>query len=116
MKRLLFLLSIAFLSLNIIAQESLYKNRLDALQSKIPLNFNPIVENYINQYIQNPDVARKLIGKGNYYNKNMEDVLVKNKLPKELKYLPAALSGLDNWVVSDDGGSGFWQLPCSQKL
>lgn len=110
MKRLILLLSISLLSLNIMAQENLYKNRLDALQSKIPLNFNPIVENYINQYLQNPEVAKKLIGRGNYYNKNMEDILVKNKLPKELKYLPAALSGLDNWVVSDDGGSGFWQL------
>ena len=110
MTRFILLLSISFLSLSSLAQETLYKNRLDALQTKIPLNFNPVVESYINQYLQNPDVARKLLGKGNYYNKNIEDILVKNKLPKELKYLPAALSGLDNWVVSDDGGSGFWQL------
>lgn len=110
MIRLLILLSFSMMGLNALAQETLYKNRLDALQSKIPLNFNPIVESYINQYIQNPEVAQNILGKGNFYNKSIEDVLVKNKLPKELKYLPTALSGLDNWVVSDDGGSGFWQL------
>jgi membrane-bound lytic murein transglycosylase D len=110
MKRLIFLLSITLLSLSSIAQEALFKSRLDGLQSKVSLNFNPIVESYINQYLQNPEVAKKMISKGNYYNKNIEDILVKNKLPKELKYLPAALSGLDNWVVSDDGGSGFWQM------
>lgn len=98
------------LSWSAFAQQTSYKSRLDALQSKVPMSFNPTVENFITQYIQNTGYTNTLLGKGDFYLKSIEEILVENKLPKELKYLPAALSGLDNWVVSEDGGSGFWQL------
>lgn len=110
MKQWLFLgfyLCFGFLA---IGQEALIKSRLENLHSKVPLPYNPIVDAQIQQYLQNKDYTLNLLSKSNYYLKPIEEILVKNKLPKELRILPAVVSGLDNKVVSDDGGSGFWQL------
>lgn len=102
-----FLLGFSFASQ---AQEAIVKARLENLHSKVPLPYNAIVEAQIQQYLQNKDYTLSLLSRANHYLKPIEEILVKNKLPKELKILPAVVSGLDNKVVSDDGGSGFWQL------
>lgn len=108
-QRILILLVLGF-SLMSEAQEAIIKARLENLHSKVPLPYNTLVDAQIQQYLQNKDYTLKLLSKANYYLKPIEEVLVKNKLSKDLKILPAVVSGLDNKVVSDDGGSGFWQL------
>lgn len=47
---------------------------------------------------------------GNEYFPIMEKILKENGLPKELKYLPAALSALNPYYNGINGGKGIWQL------
>lgn len=109
MKYFLIFLGVLFWSMGS-AQESLYKSRLESLHAKVPLPYNSLVEEQIRLYLQNPAYTREILTRGGCYLKNIEDVLTHHKLPRELRLLPVALSGLDQSVVSEDGGSGFWQL------
>ncbi|HEY8366911.1 MAG TPA: LysM peptidoglycan-binding domain-containing protein [Bacteroidia bacterium] len=47
---------------------------------------------------------------GNEYFPVIEKILNENNLPKELKYLPAAISALNPYYHGENGGKGVWQL------
>ncbi|HRH68591.1 MAG TPA: LysM peptidoglycan-binding domain-containing protein [Flavobacteriales bacterium] len=53
---------------------------------------------------------RVLLGVSQVYFPMIEKELALQGLPKELKYLPMALSGMNTRAGSDDGGSGLWML------
>lgn len=95
---------------NSLAQPELYQNRLDNIGSRIKLTYNDYVKNVIDGYTNNPERTSVILGKSGYYLESIEDTLKAYGLPTDLKYLAAALSDYDNWLVSDDGGSGFWQM------
>ncbi len=99
-----------FLLTTVNAQETMYRTRLESLHAKVPLPYNSLVDEQIRLYLQNPAYTREILSRGSCYLKNIETVLSQHKLPAELKLLPVAVSGLDQTVVSEDGGSGFWQL------
>ena len=50
-----------------------------------------------------------LIKRCNKYLPIIEDILAKNKIPQDFKYLAVIESGLTN-VVSPAGATGFWQI------
>ena len=54
---------------------------------------------------------RALLGMAQQYFPLIEGQLVSAGLPRELKYLPMALSGMNTLATSTTGGAGLWMLP-----
>ncbi|MCB9245327.1 MAG: LysM peptidoglycan-binding domain-containing protein [Flavobacteriales bacterium] len=104
------LLSIFLCAQSVTGQPELYQNRLDNIGSRIKLTYNEPVKAVIDDYIAHEGRISEILGKSGYYLEVIEDTLKKYGLPTDLKFLAPALSGYDNWLVSDDGGSGFWQM------
>ncbi|MBI1307813.1 MAG: LysM peptidoglycan-binding domain-containing protein [Bacteroidetes bacterium] len=104
----IFLGNFAFLSFS---QTGVVAKRLDKITQSIPLTYNAYVEEAINTLLLNDqNKTSEILGKSGLYVRELEDSLRVHHLPVELKYLPASLSSYNNWLVSDDGGSGYWQL------
>jgi len=109
--RLYIVLFILLNSLWASAQKNAVHTRLDRVQMTVPLTYNEYVEGAINRYLRNSqNETAILLGKSELHLGELEDSFKGNKLPLELRYLASALSSYDNWLVSDDGGSGIWQM------
>lgn len=109
MRRHLSLILVCFASL-LAKGDNIYQQRLASLKSSIPLPHNQLVQNYIEQYIANPDSTAKIIGFWKVYNPIFEATLAQNNQPSELKYLALALSGLNPAQTNGFGASGFWGM------
>ncbi len=83
--------------------------RLNAIPSLIELPFNEIIRRYIEVYTRRKS-APVLLGLANYYFPMFEEILDKNDLPLELKYLPIIESALNPRAVSRAGATGLWQF------
>lgn len=93
------------------AQSGVTATRLASIHSNIELSYNGYVQEAITDLIENKDnKTADLLGKSAIYLPEIEDSLEAHQLPQELQYLIPAISQYDNWKVSDDGGSGYWQL------
>ena len=85
--------------------------RIIKIKSTVPVEYNQYVQQHINEYTRNDfGQTGKLIGKGSYLLPEIEKILKKNRLPSELRFVAVALSGLDYRKVSEEGGSGIWQM------
>jgi membrane-bound lytic murein transglycosylase D len=99
------------LTLNANAQSGVTATRLAKINTKIELSYNGYVQQAISDLVENKqNKTAELLGKSAIYLAEIEDSLEAHQLPQELQYLIPALSQYDNWKVSDDGGSGYWQL------
>ena len=97
--------------------DTLYAERLRALVSPIPLPYNYIVKGYINRYI-NPryGTINRILGLSQYYFPIIEDALLREELPIELRALPIIESALQPTAVSPAGAVGLWQfMPSTGK-
>jgi len=98
-------------SMSVAAQSGVTATRLAKINSNIALSYNGYVQQAITDLVENKDnKTAELLGKSALYLPEIEDSLEAHKLPQELQYLVPAISQYDNWKVSDDGGSGYWQL------
>ena len=71
--------------------EVIIKNRLEKLNQTTPINlaYNKVVLQHIKFYLlQRPEQVSKLLALSEYYFPIFEEILNKNELPLELKYLP----------------------------
>ena len=85
--------------------------RIVKIKTAIPVEYNQYVQQHINEFLRNDYYKTNIqIGKGLYILPEIEKILKKNRLPGELRFVAFALSGLDNHKVSEEGGSGIWQL------
>ncbi len=99
------------------APDSVYTDRLRALASPIQLPYNYIVRGYINRYVdpQRSTISR-ILGMSQYYFPFIEDELLKEGLPIELRALPIIESALSPTAVSHAGAAGLWQfMPSTGK-
>ncbi len=91
--------------------DSTYINRINALNTEMELTFNPIVRDHIEKYAKH---GRKQIGKilrdSKYYFPLIENILDKEGLPAELKYIPIIESALNPTARSRMGATGLWQF------
>ncbi len=93
--------------------DSIVLNRMKELDSETPLHlhYNPIVKLHIQSYlIQSPRYLSKMLGMTDYYFPIFEEILEKNGLPIELKYLPIVESSLNAKAESWMGAKGLWQF------
>ena len=89
------------------------KERIKKIDNLTPINlqYNKEVKKQIDFYFKN---RKKLIEqvkeKGEYYFPLFEEILIKNNIPLEFKYLPIVESGLNARAKSPAGAVGLWQF------
>ena len=98
--------------------DSLYARRLRDLASPIQLPYNSIVQGYINRYTDSRyGTISRILGMSQYYFPLIEEELIREELPVELRALPIIESALNPTAVSRMGAAGLWQfMPSTGKL
>jgi membrane-bound lytic murein transglycosylase D len=87
-----------------------YKQRLDLLKAEVPLNYNDIVQRYIDIYLNRKSQMSNVLGLSEYYFPIFEKSLEDAGLPPELKYISVIESSLNPHAVSRTGAVGPWQF------
>ena len=88
-----------------------YQKRLNALNSIIPLTYNSVVHECIDQFVNKRGrLFEQVLSASTYYFPIIEEELDKHGLPLELKYLAIVESALSPIAVSPRGATGIWQL------
>lgn len=97
--------------------DSVYTQRLRNLASPIQLPYNSIVRGYINRYIDpRSGTISRILGMSQYYFPIIEEELLREGLPVELRALPIIESALSPTAVSPMGAVGLWQfMPTTGK-
>ena len=91
--------------------EDVYKERMAKISSPIPLSYNQYVRGYIDLYANRKrGLTQRAMGLSNLYFPMMEEVLDKEGLPLEFKYLSIVESALNPIAVSPVGATGIWQF------
>lgn len=89
------------------------KEHLTELNKKsfFHIEYNPILEQTINRYLQNRrQTLEKLMRLSSYYFPMIEEVLISEQIPLELKYLPIIESAFNPKAKSPAGATGLWQF------
>ena len=97
--------------------DSVYSRRLLDLASPIQFPYNSIVKGYINRYTNSRyGTISRILGMSKYYFPLIEDELLKEGMPVELRALPIIESALSPTAVSRMGAVGLWQfMPSTGK-
>lgn len=91
--------------------DDVYIERLNRLNSFIPLSYNNIVKNHIIYYTEKmPSKARNILGLSAYYLPMFEEVFDYYGLPKELKAMAIIESALNPTATSRVRARGMWQF------
>ena len=91
--------------------DSVYTKRLRALASPVQLPYNSIVRAYIDRYVEpGRSTMGRILGMSQYYFPIIEEELLKEGLPVELRALPIIESALSATAVSHAGAVGLWQF------
>lgn len=90
--------------------EQEFKKRMQSLNSAVGSYYNHIVMKYLQLFFNDEHQTRYFLALSDRYLPAVENQLLSQRLPKELKALPLALSGLFYNAVSTQGYSGPWQL------
>lgn len=94
------------------SKAAIYKARLSALQTIVPMSYNDIVQSFIEMYVtEKRDQVSRMLPRTDLYFRTFEEALDRHGLPMELKYLPVMESALIPHAKSQMGASGLWQLP-----
>lgn len=99
------------------ASDTVYTQRLRALVSPVQLPYNNIVKSYINRYTDSRyGTISRILGMSQYYFPLIEEELIREGLPVELRALPIIESALSPVAVSPMGAAGLWQfMPSTGK-
>jgi len=91
--------------------DSVINMRLRLMPNVMEMPFNSNVRSFVDLYtVRRRNQLSYLLGLGDYYFRLFEQVLDKNKLPLELKYLPVIESALNPTAISRVGAAGLWQF------
>ena len=91
--------------------DKVYIERLEQMNSFIPLPYNEIVKNYIILYSEKmPKGIANILGLCEYYMPIFEEILNKQDMPEELKAMAVIESALNPTAVSRVGAKGMWQF------
>lgn len=93
--------------------DSVIQARLQLLDDNSPmsLEFNPVVKNYIELYVnKRRRLVSTMLARKEYFFPMFEEKLAKYKIPQELKYLAIVESALRPDAESWAGAAGLWQF------
>jgi membrane-bound lytic murein transglycosylase D len=92
-------------------KDEVYASRISKIQTPIPLTYNQQVREYIDLYaVKKRALTERVMGLSNLYFPLFEQVLDKNDLPLEFKYLSIVESALNPMAKSRVGATGLWQF------
>ncbi len=97
--------------------DSVLSRRLINMASPINLPYNPIVRSYISRYTNTRyGTINKIMSLSQYYFPMVEEQLIINDLPVELRAMPVIESALTSTARSRAGAVGLWQfMPATGK-
>lgn len=97
--------------------DSIYVKRLKAMVSPINLAYNSTTKSYISRYINTRyGTINRIMSLSKYYFPMIEQELIINELPVELRAMPIIESALSASAVSRAGAAGLWQfMPATGK-
>ncbi|MBR5018766.1 MAG: LysM peptidoglycan-binding domain-containing protein [Bacteroidales bacterium] len=91
--------------------DQVYIDRLQKMNSFIPVQFNKAVKNAIIRYTERmPMATARIIGLSTYYMPLFEEIFDEYGLPKELKAMAVIESALNPRAVSRARAKGMWQF------
>ena len=91
--------------------DSVYAHRLRMIPSPLPFAYNETVRAFIDLYANRKrDQVEKMLGLSEIYFPIFEEVLDRNKMPLELKYLSVVESALNTRAESRVHATGLWQF------
>ena len=90
--------------------EEVFAQRLSSLKSPLDFSYNAEVKKYIDQYLDNPEKTRELIGLSRVYFPMIERALKAKNIPTDLKYMAMAVSELNPAAENVYGASGQWMM------
>jgi membrane-bound lytic murein transglycosylase D len=91
--------------------DSVYIERIKAMNSFITLPYNDIVKNHIIRYSEKmPTAMGRIIGLCDYYMPIFQEIFDKYDMPEELKAMAIIESALNPLAVSRAGAKGMWQF------
>ena len=91
--------------------DEVYMERLNRINSFIPLSYNSVVRNHIIYYTEKmPSKAAQILGLSAYYLPQFEEIFDYYGLPKELKAMAIIESALNPVAVSRAKAKGMWQF------
>ncbi|HEX5001970.1 MAG TPA: transglycosylase SLT domain-containing protein [Bacteroidia bacterium] len=91
--------------------DEIYRQRMSKIITPIPLEYNEQVSKYIDLYAyRKRGLTSRVLGLSNLYFPLFEEILDKEGLPLEFKYLSVVESALNPIAVSRVGATGLWQF------
>ncbi len=91
--------------------DSILSRRLMDLASPINLPYNSIINSYISRYTNaRYGTIGRIMSLSQYYFPKIEEELIKNGLPVELRIMPVIESALASTATSRMGAKGLWQF------
>jgi len=90
--------------------QTMFKHRLDSIQKQVPLDYNDIVQGYIDTYTNRKADIGRMIGLAKYYFPIYEKAFHEAGIPEEIKFLSIVESELNPNAVSRVGATGPWQF------
>lgn len=91
--------------------DSIFYSNVKTLESGIPLEYNSYVEGAIKFYaLKRKGLLERVLATSKFYFPVFEEVLDRNGLPIEFKYLAVIESALNPNAVSWCGATGLWQF------
>ncbi len=110
---LLILFSSSFTALSSVESQidSVIYRRVMKMKKVFPMTLNEDVQQYISKMVyQNRENTQLILSQAQVFFPILESELAKHELPEDFKWLPLALSGMDELYISESGGVGLWQL------
>lgn len=87
------------------------QQRLENVDTEIPLNFNTRVKSFIDYFtVRNREYTKMVLSRSTYFFPIIEEILAKYDVPNELKYLAIVESGLKPTARSKAAAVGLWQF------
>ncbi len=98
--------------------DSVYRARLRMILSPIELPYNDIIKKYLVVYTQSRKrTLERILGTSQYYFPMIEEELIKESMPVELRMLPVIESALIPTAMSRAGACGLWQfMPATGRV
>ncbi|TVQ75979.1 MAG: LysM peptidoglycan-binding domain-containing protein [Flavobacteriales bacterium] len=92
--------------------DSIIAARIAALDAQTPfeLRYNSDVHRFIQMYLRKHEMVSRMLGLADFYFPLFEEVLDRNDMPLELKYLSVVESALNSRARSRVGAQGLWQF------